>query len=162
MWDEDRVALFLDSFYGDGHAGSGSGGGWDPFGLRRVAADKEAVAHRARAGRRSRQGRGRGETDRGSKSGRLLDQDEPDGALTLHSAPGGLSPGTFILLCAVTPVAIYALCITAAARLGVGTHSRGVKGKGSKAAGTTKAGLLPMVRMYISFVPPLVLPATHF
>ena len=131
LWDEDAILSFLDRYYGTQQSTVQADGEWDPFGLAKVAAEGEAaVARSTRKGRRASRRR-----SGGKQSGRALDQHEPDGALTLKTAPGGWSPSTFILGCALTPVALYALFVTATSR----AQSGRARGKGQK------GGVLPMV-----------------
>ena len=138
LWDEDAVELFLARFYGTEEQAA-AGGEWDPFGLARVAADGEAATARKNGRQASRRRQRHGDAPR---SGRILDQHEPDGALSLHAAPGGWSPPMFILMCALAPVALYALYVSATAHLRSG---RG-RGKGQKSSSNFSGGVMPMVR----------------
>ncbi len=116
LWDEDAVWLYLDRFYGPTEQEARSAELWDPFGLGRAATEHG----RARLGHAA-----------PKRTGRALDQHEPDGVLSLHAAPGGVSPGAFIAMCALTPVGLYALCATASERI---RRSSNGKGRGGKAS----------------------------
>ena len=133
LWDEDAVQVFLARFYGTEEQAA-AGGEWDPFGRARVAADGEAAAARKK-GRQSSRRRRHGDAPR---SGRILDQHEPEGALSLHAAPGGWSPLAFILMCALAPVALYALYVSATAHLRSGKG----RGKGQKSSSSFSGAMV--------------------